>query len=69
MNKLILSAEEHLELDAAQTAEFYGVSRGKWYDYRRGDRKLPLYIQRSIEGHLQLSKSAIKHLIEMRIKQ
>ena len=31
--------------------------------------KLPLYIQRSIEGHLQLGKSALKHLIEIRLKQ
>lgn len=35
------------------------VSPGKWYDWRRGDRKVPPYIAASMRAHLLLHERGV----------
>lgn len=46
--------EESVGLTGPQCAVLLRVSAGKWYDWRRGDRKVPPYIEASMKAYLML---------------
>lgn len=51
--------EESVGLTGPQCAVLLRVSVGKWYDWRRGDRKVPPYIAASMRAHLLLHERGV----------
>ena len=54
VNKQIARAEAHYG-SGAEAARVLGVSYESWKKWKSGERKMPLYIDRSITAHLSAS--------------
>lgn len=51
--------EKATGLAPLECAALLKVSLGKWYDWRRGDRKVPPYIVSSMRAYLMLNERGV----------
>ena len=59
--------EERLKLDQSETAQFLGITKSSYSQYKRGIRKTPIYIRYAIEITMLLSDRHIKMLKKERV--